>query len=105
MAIADTVKQMKRSISSGRPAGQDVEFTFIAPNAGTVTIAGPFNNWDPRATPMKKEKNGAWKIKLKLAPGRCEYKYVVDGAWVDDASCPELVHNSFGTRNCVITVH
>jgi 1,4-alpha-glucan branching enzyme len=54
---------------------------------------------------MKKEKDGTWRIRLKLSPGKYEYKYFVDGAWASDQSCSELVPNQFGTDNCVISVH
>jgi 1,4-alpha-glucan branching enzyme len=82
-----------------------VEFTFTAPNAKKVSIAGQFNNWNPQTMPMKKEKNGQWKIKLKLPPGKCEYKFFVDGSWVNDTTSRESVPNSFGTDNSVINVH
>jgi len=105
MAIAETLKPQKRPAGSARPASQEVEFTFMAPGAKHVSIAGQFNNWNPQTMPMKKEKNGAWKIKLKLPPGKCEYKFFVDGSWVNDSACPESVPNSFGTSNSVITIH
>ena len=104
MVMADTVKQMKSSIGSSRSGSQEMEFTFIAPDAKKVSIAGQFNNWNTQAMPMKKAKNGAWTIKVKLPPGKCEYKYFVDGSWVNDAACPESVPNAFGTSNNVITV-
>ncbi|MEK6744965.1 MAG: isoamylase early set domain-containing protein [Nitrospirota bacterium] len=104
MAMADTVKQLKRSIGSSRPDSREMEFTFTAPNAKKVSIAGQFNNWDTQAMPMKKAKNGVWTIKLKLPLGKCEYKYFVDGSWVNDAACSEAVPNTYGTSNSVITV-
>jgi 1,4-alpha-glucan branching enzyme len=73
--------------------------------AGKVCIAGKFNAWDTKSTPMKKGKDGTWRIKLSLAPGKYEYKYLVDGAWASDKSCTESVPNPFGSSNCVITVH
>jgi 1,4-alpha-glucan branching enzyme len=54
---------------------------------------------------MKKEKDGTWRIKLKLPPGKYEYRYFIDGAWASDQSCSELVPNPFGTDNCVMSVH
>lgn len=99
MATATTGKQQKRSSS------QEVEFTFMAPDAKKVSIAGPFNDWNTQTMQMKKEKNGQWKIKLKLPQGKCEYKFFVDGVWMNDSACPESVPNSFGTSNSVINVH
>lgn len=104
MAMAETVKQLKRSIGSSRPVSKEIEFTYTAPNAKKVSIAGPFNNWDTETMQMKKAKNGIWTIKLKLPLGKCEYKYFVDGSWVNDAACSESVPNAYGTSNSVVTV-
>jgi len=69
-----------------------VLFTYYAPNAKEVYLAGDFNNWaDNQAGVvtnkehlMKKEKNGVWSKTLQLAPGQYKYKFVVDGNWVAD---------------------
>ena len=53
---------------------------------------------------MKNSADGTWKIKLKLSPGKYEYKFVVDGTWVQDRSCSETVLNTFGTYNCILGV-
>lgn len=107
MAALEVVKKMRESISRPQMTGakQEVEFTCHAPMAGKVCIAGNFNAWNTSSMPMKKEKDGTWRVKLKLSPGKHEYKYFVDGAWASDLSCSELVPNPFGTDNCVISVH
>jgi len=107
MAALDTVKKRSGAVIGQQmtEAAQEVEFTFPAPEARKVCIAGKFNAWDTSSTPMKKGKDGTWRIKLKLPPGEYEYKYFVDGAWVSDLKCPELAPNPFGTNNCVISVH
>jgi 1,4-alpha-glucan branching enzyme len=84
---------------------QEVEFKLYAPDARTVFVAGQFNAWDPGKTPMKKSKDGTWKIKVKLPPGRCEYKFFVDGAWMQDLPGAGTTPNPFGTNNRVIDVH
>lgn len=108
MATLESVKKTKES--SSRPqqmtgAMHEVEFTCHAPAARKVCIAGKFNAWNTSSMPMKKEKDGTWRIKLKLSSGKYEYKYFVDGAWASDRSCSEMVPNPFGTDNCVISVH
>jgi 1,4-alpha-glucan branching enzyme len=50
---------------------------------------------------MKKDKKGVWKVSLDLAPGTYQYKFFVDGAWVNDPDCAEFVANTFGGLNCV----
>jgi 1,4-alpha-glucan branching enzyme len=80
---------------------KEVEFIFYAPEAKEVFLAGEFNQWDTRSLPMKKEKDGVWKQKIQLTPGRYEYKIFVDGAWFEDIKGEEVVSNPFGTQNLV----
>jgi 1,4-alpha-glucan branching enzyme len=78
-----------------------VQFEFLAPDVNEVYLVGSFNNWDMRATPMEKYKNGMWKKILSLEAGKYEYRFFVDGNWENDPSCPECVLNEFGSRNCI----
>lgn len=80
---------------------KNVQFEILAPAAQAVYLAGNFNNWDASAHPMKKDKDGVWKIKLSLKPGRYEYRFFVDGNWENDPSCSCCVPNEFGSQNCV----
>jgi len=105
MAALEAVRKMKESVV-GQKSGavREIDFAFHAPKAKKVCIAGTFNNWNPNSMPLKKEKDGTWRIKLKLSSGKYEYKYLVDGMWAQDVPCTESVPNSFGTYNCVIGV-
>lgn len=93
-----------------------------APEATNVFLAGTFNDWDPQASPLQRTPDGVWQITLGLAPGRYEYKFVVDGRWCcepgreDAAGCPNCIRdergiecancvpNGFGTMNRVLEV-
>lgn len=81
-----------------------VEFKFYAPQAKKVSLAGSFNNWDTSAYSAKKDSKGNWAAKIGLKPGKYEYKFFVDGAWVNDPRCTSCVANSFGSQNCVVSV-
>ncbi len=48
--------------------------------------------------------DGTWAKELILAPGRHEYRFVVDGEWVDDPAATDYVPNPFGGMNAVLTV-
>jgi 1,4-alpha-glucan branching enzyme len=106
MPAVETIKEMKEVISIPRGSGtsRNVEFGLYAPEAKKVYIAGKFNDWNMEQYPMKKGKDGYWRIKIKLSTGTHEYKYFVDGAWAQDVSGAALVPNPFGTSNCVISV-
>ena len=72
--------------------------------AQEVCIAGSFNDWHPNVTPMVRLDDGKWAKELALRPGRYEYRFVVDGQWVDDPAATELIPNPFGTPNAVLVV-
>ncbi len=81
-----------------------VEFEVAAPSAERVYLAGDFNNWDPNLTPLRKERDGNWKTRLKLTPGRYEYKFWVDGEWKEDTK-NKLTHpNPYGTANSILEI-
>jgi len=74
------------------------------PTAHEVCIAGSFNDWHPTVTPMIRLEDGKWAKELALPPGRYEYRFVVDGQWVDDPAATDLIPNSYGTANAVLVV-
>jgi 1,4-alpha-glucan branching enzyme len=81
-----------------------VTFTYTAPGAGSVLLAGDFTGWQQAPLPMKKDKKGVWTKALSLAPGHYEYRLLVDGEWRDDPHCPHRQPNQFGGHNCVCMV-
>lgn len=82
-----------------------VSFSLLAPQAKRVTIAGNFNKWDANNAPLiKSNKEGLWKRELDLESGKYEYKFVVDGRWVNDPGNKKTVRNPFGTENSLIEV-
>ena len=80
------------------------EFRLYAPQAKRVRLTGTFNNWDTRALSAKKDSGGSWIVKVNLKPGRYEYKFVVDGNWLNDPRCTWFIPNSLGSQNCVIEI-
>mgnify|MGYP003981526267 CR=1 FL=1 len=75
-----------------------VYFTLEAPGADDVQVLGSFNKWSSR--PLKQQKDGVWKTWTNLEPGIYEYRYVVDGSWINKPEA-EVVENPFGSTNCV----
>jgi 1,4-alpha-glucan branching enzyme len=78
-----------------------VNFSLLAPQAESLSVAGDFNNWNTISHPLKKDKKGVWKISLDLIPGIYQYRFFVDGEWQSDPNCDDCVENPFGTLNCV----
>lgn len=83
---------------------QEVEFTFDAPDAKAVQVAGSFNRWNPEANPMQHIESGEWTTRLMLKAGQYEYLFVVDGEWVVDPRATESAANSYGGLNSVLRV-
>lgn len=94
---------MARISSLGASKARAMEFKLHAPQAKKVTLAGNFNNWNTRTTTAKKDKDGNWVIKMTLKPGRYEYKFFVDGNWINDPH-RAAVSNAFGTQNSLVEV-
>jgi 1,4-alpha-glucan branching enzyme len=81
-----------------------VSFRIRAPHAREVSVAGTFNGWDPSARPLKRGPDGGWAVTFFLAPGKYEYRFVVDGIWTDDPSCTSRCRNQYGGENCILEV-
>ena len=83
---------------------QAVVFAYFNPRAREVFLAGSFNDWQPRTTPMCKIGGDKWCTELMLLPGRYEYRFVVDGQWQDDPMAARFVANDFGGLNGIVEV-
>lgn len=96
---------MNKTLLNNRSAKQSsVPFAFQAPAVGHVSLVGDFNNWDPKAMPMRKGADDVWHLSVALKPGRHEYRFIADGVWQDDPAAEERTANNMGGENCVKTV-
>ncbi len=96
--------QQKRALS--KPATIKKQFFIHAPEATSVRIAGSFSNWIPTDDfSMERMEDGTWTKTIALAPGKYQYKFVVDDMWVEDQDNPNSVESPFGGKNSFIEVH
>lgn len=79
-------------------------FSYTAPTAHSVLLAGDFTRWLKHPIPLFKQANGTWTTTTPLAPGTYHYRFLVDGEWCDDPNCTLRVKNPFGTQNAVVQV-
>lgn len=79
----------------------------VAAEASSAYLVGDFNNWDETATPMKKLKNGSFKVTLELEPEReYRFRYLVDGnQWHNDWDADRYEPNPFSGDNSVVSTH
>jgi len=80
-----------------------VEFMLRVEGAESVAIAGSFNDWNPKQTPMRRT-GDMWQARMELPRGRYEYRFVVDGKWSSDPNAKECAANPFGSSNSVLNV-
>jgi serine protease AprX len=82
--------------------GKKTVFRQYRPAAGTVALAGNFNDWTP--DPMVRLQEGVWELALPLPPGEYLYKFVVDGDWQADPNNLHLVDDGLGGFNSQLLV-
>jgi hypothetical protein len=82
---------------------EGVVFNFKADGKDRkIFLAGNFNDWKPSDEKflMKDEDgDGIYSITVKLAPGSYQYKYVMEGKWIQDTYAPEEAPDGYGGRN------
>jgi 1,4-alpha-glucan branching enzyme len=88
---------MARKIENSRKQ----TFCFTEPTASSVLLVGDFTQWQQKAIPLQRGKDGAWSATVELAPGKHTYRFIVDGEWRDDPECTLRVPNPFGTQDMV----
>ena len=95
---------MSRPRQTKKTQKRRITFKLEASEAKEAILAGDFNSWDAKKHRMRRDDKGRWTKIVTLAPGRYEYKFLVDGQWQNDPSNDQMVPNSFGTLNNTLTV-
>jgi len=103
-----TVNDIENSaitVGGNAPAVAGTRFSYSDAKAKTVHVAGEFNKWldniDGKVTGkdewlMQNDGAGNWTFSKELAPGRYQFKYVIDGGarWEKDSTKPTDGDNS-----------
>jgi alpha-amylase/alpha-mannosidase (GH57 family) len=107
-ALILTAAQAFAAAGTPVPVEGGFKFTFSAPGAKSVHLAGEFNGWDPAALPMDDaDGDGVWETVIELGAGRTyQYKYVLNGGerWEPDPLNPERVDDNNGGYNSVLSI-
>lgn len=84
---------------------RNINFSFLAPEAGNVYVVGDFNKWtiDEMAL-ARRSPEGVWNKSVTLKPGRYRYKFVVDGTWVEDPNNNIVEQNTFGGKDSILDI-
>jgi len=53
---------------------------------------------------MKRDGKGMWTKNISLKPGVYQYKFFVDGEWVEDHNNSKYIPNVYGGNNSVLEI-
>ncbi len=86
---------------------QTCQVTFTLPasvGASSAWLCGDFNDWDPDTDPMKRAKDGSFKLVMRLAAQRTyRYRFLLDGdRWENDWEADRYEPNDFGEDDSVL---
>ena len=83
-----------------------VTFSVPAGEAEKVSVLGTFNEWNKKnALQLKKLKNGTFKGTIDLEKDNSyEFRYLVDGNFVNDDHADAYKMNEFGGENAVLNL-
>ncbi|WP_298539045.1 hypothetical protein [uncultured Aquimarina sp.] len=80
--------------------------TFNLPGhteADKVILSGSFNKWNEHIYEMNKTEDG-WVLTLQIKPGEYQYKFIVDGEWMEDPINPNKTLNEYQGYNSIINI-
>lgn len=100
--IATNRKNDNLPARSAQPA--TIQISLAAPGAHEVFVAGDFNGWNSRSSPLRKDAQGIWRVQIPVSPGPHEYRLIVDGQWQNDPHAAASVANPFGGSNSFVQV-
>ncbi|TBN06669.1 hypothetical protein EYD45_01945 [Hyunsoonleella flava] len=72
-------------------------------DAKKVILAGSFNKWNEDLFQMNKTDFG-WELTLQMKPDIYQYRFIVDGKWMEDPHNPNKTPNEFHEYNSVIDI-
>lgn len=79
-----------------------VLFTYYSPKASQVHVVADFNNWKVGQLLMENvEGTGMWQRLVPLKKGKYEYKFFVDGQWLNDPDNPNKAANEYGENSTI----
>jgi len=72
----------------------------------SVALCGEFNDWNKKATIMKRLKDGSFSVTISLpANNSYRYKYFLGmNRWENDGAADGYIKNDFGSEDSVVNV-
>jgi 1,4-alpha-glucan branching enzyme len=87
--------------------GTTCRVTFDLPgdvDAGSASLCGEFNDWDPSSHPMIQRKDGRFSTTVSLQVGQAyRFRYLLDGErWENDWAADGYALNAFGVEDSLV---
>jgi len=89
---------------SAKKMSKPISFSLLAPEAASVTVAGDFNGWNPRANPLTRRPDGGWIAQIDLHHGHHRYVFLVDDQPVLDPRASGTTRNDRNERVSLLAV-
>lgn len=89
---------------SAKKMKKPTPFVCSAPEAQSGFILGDFNDWDPEAHPMKRQKDGAWRLEIPLHHGPHHYLFLIHGRATLDPRAQGIARNKMDQKASSISV-
>jgi serine protease AprX len=98
--------QAARILGSPHVEGRTATFVLHDHDAVQVELFGSWNGWKAPGRFAKQIEPGLWRVVVwSLAPGRYQYKFLLDGIrWHDDLANPRKSQDKHGGLNSVVVV-
>lgn len=85
------------------PQRMVIEFRLAAPDAGSVSLVGDFNAWQP-VHQLRQVSDGVWSVSVTLEPGVYDYGFIVNGATLRLDPLAPRVSDGFGGESSRLAV-
>jgi len=79
-------------------ASRMVTFVCHAPEAGSVSLVGDFNHWNPSSHRMRQTLDHSWMLTVEMAHGYHRYAFLVDGELKLDPLAQGITEGELGER-------
>ncbi len=102
----DRFLQVLKAVGAPMIDGDSAHFVYYDSEARQVGLSGEFNQWDRRGlhmTPLRGTGISYCTLQFR-GPVRVEYKFIVDGEWMTDPFCPNIIDNGVGEQNSFFVV-
>ena len=104
MSVPYNFRQPSGANFSPKKTVKPVNFICVAPNAKAVSLVGDFNDWDPKAQPLKRQVDGSWTGQVTLGQGHHHYQFVIDGKLTLDPRAQGIARNEQNEKVSLLAV-